>query len=111
MLNLTLNQKIAETAPVKKVASFTGQKLAEIEYFGKKNRLLRLIKFNQKSIFFYLAKKELDKFHKAGGVKKLKDVTKEDIKEAKGIVKESLTYDLPQLFKKMLRDFDPRRKH
>jgi hypothetical protein len=61
-------------------------------------------------LLFNLAKKEVNKFQKEGGMKKLKEVTKEDINEAKSIVKESITYDLPQLFKKMLRELDPRRK-
>lgn len=49
-------------------------------------------------------------YQKQGGHEKLKQVAKDDIKEGTKIVKEMVTYDLPQLFKKMLRDLNPQRR-
>lgn len=50
-------------------------------------------------------------FNKAGGSEKLKEVAKQDVKESTKLIKELITYDIPQTLKKVLRDLQRRRRH
>ena len=44
----------------------------------------------------YLAKKSLEDYQKAGGNEKMKEVAKKDSEHAYKVVKELVTYDIPQ---------------
>jgi hypothetical protein len=60
-------------------------------------------------LFFFLVKKEMIEFKKAGGVEKLKEVAKKDIETGTKVTKEMVTYDLPQTIKKIIKDLTPRK--
>ena len=49
-------------------------------------------------------------FERTGGTKKLKQVARQDFNEGSKIVREMVTYDIPQLFKKTYKDLMSKRK-
>jgi hypothetical protein len=51
-----------------------------------------------------ITKKQISEFEKAGGTNKMRQVLKKDYKDVTNILKESLSYDLPQLIKNMIRN-------
>ena len=58
--------------------------------------------------WFNIVKKELNEYRKQGGNEKMKEVTLKDLDHGKKVVKEFVTYDFPQAFKKMLRSLNPK---
>lgn len=49
-------------------------------------------------------------FEREGGHKKLKQVTKDDLKKGFEIAKEMITYDIPETIKKIIRDLNPKNR-
>ena len=55
-------------------------------------------------IIFLKANKQMIEFQKSGGVKKMKEITQNDVAKVKKDFKELFSYDLPQQLKKFFRD-------
>ncbi len=55
-------------------------------------------------LIIFKAKKSVDEFHKAGGTEKLKQVARSDLNEGTKLAKEMITYDIPNLIKKIWSD-------
>ena len=75
--------RLAESKPIKRAAQLTAYSIIRISD---------------------IAKKQITEIEKSGGTNKMRQVFKEDFKEATSAMKDSISYELPQYIKKAIRE-------
>jgi len=109
--NEQLINRLAETKPIKRAAQLTAYGIirmtdaGNVFYMQKEKKLgFNPVSFRIFMFILFSAKKQLTEFEKSGGLNKMQQVTKSDINEAAKITKEMLTYDIPHMFKQIIRN-------